>query len=451
MTTALLYTAGALSFIIAIVISIGLHEAGHMLFAKKFGAKVPEFFIGFGPKIWSFKRGETEYGLKAIPLGGYVKIMGMMPPSKDQIIQRDPETGERRLKKTDTGMFSQLIHTARKVEYDVIKDEDEERLFYRIVWWKKWIVMAAGPVTNLILAFLIFQILFATHGLREWKVPDGHPTVQALPKCLIPLNSTRTECKPSDPVAPALRDGVKVGDKIVSFNGKEIDKWDSLRRSIQNNGVGPATLVVDRKGKLIEIKTETILGYFYDIDDPKKLVKAPGMGVRAKGELVTEKGGPIFVSKYLYGQGKEILQALPTIPKKVWNVALAIVGVEERAQDSPVSLVGGSRFAGEVAAMDEKRIPTTSKIVLLTTLVASMNMFLAVLNALPIFPFDGGHMMTAAWEGAKRRIWKILKRKDIPHVDLAKGLPLTYILGSIVFLMSFILIIGDIVTPVKIF
>ncbi|MDP3891567.1 site-2 protease family protein, partial [Nocardioides sp.] len=145
----LFYTLGVLIFVVAILASIGLHELGHMIPAKRFGGKVTQYFIGFGPTVWSRQVGETEYGVKAIPLGGYVKIVGMLPPGADEADAEQlgvDEDGQPvyKVRKSNTGMFTQLISDARAAEWELVGEDDHDRLFYRMAWWKKVIVMAGG-------------------------------------------------------------------------------------------------------------------------------------------------------------------------------------------------------------------------------------------------------------------------------------------------------------------
>src|SRR6476620_1206766 len=188
--TALYYLLGVVMFAVAILASIGLHELGHMIPAKKFGGKVTQYFIGFGPTVWSKKVGETEYGVKAIPLGGYVKIVGMLPPGAEQLADEVTEDAEGntvvRVRKSNTGMFTQLITDARAAEWDTIRPEDSDRLFYKMPWWKKVIVMAAGPTVNLLIAFGIFSVLFATYGTREIVADADRPVIDSVSKCVIP-------------------------------------------------------------------------------------------------------------------------------------------------------------------------------------------------------------------------------------------------------------------------
>ena len=189
MNNALIYALGVLFFVVGIAVSIGLHELGHMYPAKKFGVKVTQFFVGFGNTLWSTKRGETEYGLKSIPLGGYVKLVGMLPPAKDE----DPHE----VRDTNTGLFTQLATDARNAEYDTITDEDLPRLFYRLPWWKKVIVMAGGPMMNVVIAFVLFGIVIMGFGALQPTL-----TVQAVSDCAISDAEQGRACTAADPRHP---------------------------------------------------------------------------------------------------------------------------------------------------------------------------------------------------------------------------------------------------------
>ena len=156
MTEVLLYTLGVVVVVLGLAASIALHEVGHMVPAKLFGAKVTQYFVGFGRTVWSTRKGETEYGVKAIPLGGFVKIVGMLPPH--------PGDDPGQVRQSNTGMFTQLISDARSAEYENVTPEDEPRLFYRLPWWKKAIVMVGGPAVNLVIAFVLFAAVFMTIG-----------------------------------------------------------------------------------------------------------------------------------------------------------------------------------------------------------------------------------------------------------------------------------------------
>src|SRR6187549_3064798 len=148
----MLQLLGIVIFLLGLLISIGLHELGHMIPAKKFGVRVSEYFVGFGPTLWSRKGKETEYGFKAIPLGGYVKLVGMIPP--EEAVK--PVRGH--------GRIAQVIADARSASVDEIQDGEDHRAFYHLTWWRKVIVMFGGPFVNLVLAVLLFTVVLVGIG-----------------------------------------------------------------------------------------------------------------------------------------------------------------------------------------------------------------------------------------------------------------------------------------------
>jgi len=235
MITVVMYALGVVLFVVGVAVSIGLHEVGHLVPAKKFGVKVTQYFVGFGNTIWSRRKGETEYGVKAIPLGGYVKLVGMLPPDPDS-----GSTGDQlRLRKSNTGMFTQIISDARAAEYELVEPGDEKRLFYRLPWWKKVIVMAGGPTVNLVLAFLLFGGVFMLHGIDKPTT-----TVDEVSDCVIAATEENLDraCTPADPVAPARQAGLQPGDEILAINGVEVTSWEQLSGLIRANEAGAATM-----------------------------------------------------------------------------------------------------------------------------------------------------------------------------------------------------------------
>src|SRR6478609_6342352 len=258
--TGLFYLLGGPRFVLAILASIGLHELGHMIPAKKFGGKVTQYFIGFGPTVWSKQVGETEYGVKAIPLGGYVKIVGMLPPGAAELADEvtvDADGNEVvRVRKSNTGLFTQLISDARAAEWETITPEDSDRLFYKMVWWKKVVVMAGGPTVNLLIAFFIFAGVFATYGNPSEAKPYS-PLVSDVVDCVVPATEAARACRSSDPVAPAKAAGIEKGDRFVSFNGTAFTTWEAMQKVIRANESGAATIVVERDGKQLTLTTNT--------------------------------------------------------------------------------------------------------------------------------------------------------------------------------------------------
>jgi membrane-associated protease RseP (regulator of RpoE activity) len=430
--SALYYTLGVVIFVVAILVSIGLHELGHMIPAKRFGARVSQYFIGFGNTVWSRRRGETEYGLKAIPLGGYVKIIGMLPPDRSG-----------RLRQTNTGMFTQLVADARAAEQELVLESDEDRLFYKLPWWKKVIVMAGGPSVNIAIAFVIFAAVFASYG--NINDPVTRPVVTSVSPCVVPYEDAGRECTASDPVSPAERAGLEVGDEIVAFNGTDVRSWDHLTGLIRDNDDGDATIVVRRDGSQLSLETSTLVTPRPTSVTDETLKPVGFLGVMPTRDPRT--GGLGYTVGEMGHMTVDTLEALVDMPAKVWNVAQAIVGVEERNTEEPVmSVVGGGRIAGETASFEG--FPVQEKAVLLLMLIAGFNFFIGMFNFVPLLPLDGGHIAGALYEGLRRRVARLFGRPDPGYVDVARLLPIAYVAASAFLVMGVVLIVGDLVVPI---
>ena len=450
--SALLYILGVVVFVVAILVSIGLHELGHMIPAKKFGGKVTQYFIGFGPTVWSRQRGETEYGLKAVPLGGYVKIVGMLPPTVDGVadeVTYDAEGNKVvRVRKSNTGMFTQLISDARAAEWEHVRPGDADRMFYKLAWWKKVVVMAGGPTVNLLIAFFLFWGVFATYGDRSLEPNAGPPVVETVSECLLPYVEEGRACRPDDPPTPAVEAGLLPGDVIVSFNGQEVTGWAQFRDMIRGNASGEAVIGFERDGRQMTGVTNTTVQMRPTSDTDLELKEVGFLGVSPEGHVVITHGGPVYTLQQMGSMTKTTVQALVNLPVKVWGVAKAIAGVEDRALDSPVSIVGGGRIAGETAAHDD--FDEAEKIVFLLMLVAGFNLFIGLFNFIPLLPLDGGHIAGALWEAGRRGIARMAGRPDPGYVDVAKLLPVAYAVAVAMLVMGVVLIVGDLVVPLHV-
>ncbi|HET8779285.1 MAG TPA: site-2 protease family protein, partial [Agromyces sp.] len=156
MESVLAFILGVVIIALGLAVSIGLHEIGHLVPAKLFKVKVTQYMIGFGPTVWSKRKGETEYGVKAIPLGGYISMIGMFPPAKGEQAKAD-----------STGFFRGLVQDARDSSTESITDGDEHRAFYRLPVWKRIVVMLGGPLMNLVLAVVLFGVLLMGLGIAQ--------------------------------------------------------------------------------------------------------------------------------------------------------------------------------------------------------------------------------------------------------------------------------------------
>jgi membrane-associated protease RseP (regulator of RpoE activity) len=429
--TALIYTLGVVLFILGVIVSIALHEVGHMYPAKKFGIKVTQYFVGFGNTVWSIKRGETEYGIKAIPLGGYVRLVGMLPPAKTD----DPHE----VRATNTGLFTQLVADARHAEYEHVTDADQDRLFYKKPWWQKLIVMSGGPMVNVVIAVVLFSVVIMGFGVQE-----ATTKVSAVSDCAISDAEAGRACTDADPVTPARKAGLQPGDEFVSFNGTQITSWEQLTKLIRGNGDREATIVVDRDGQEVEARVATSVIARASLDDPERTEEVGFLGVEPTKEYVRQ--GPGTVVDVMGDYTSATVDVIVHLPQRMVDATKAAFGAE-RKPDGPISVVGASRVAGELVTIDQ---PTwAERASRLLALLASLNLFLALFNFIPLLPLDGGHIAGALWE-AVRRGWARLRGSPDPgYVDVGRMLPVAYGVGALLLVMGVILIYADIVNPVR--
>ena len=431
--TVLLFVLGVLLFTVGLALSVGLHELGHLVPGKLFGVKVTQYFVGFGPTLWSRRRGETEYGVKAVPLGGYVKLVGMLPPGK--------KTGGKPSR--SRGIFSQLVDDARHAEHDETEGVPPDRLFYRLPWWKKVVVMVSGVMTNLVLAFLLFGVVFMGHGINV-----ATTTVDSVSRCVIAVTKSTQQaprtCRPSDPAAPAMKAGIRPGDRIVSFNGSRITDWDQLQTKIRENGDAQVAIVVRRDGHLQTLRTSTTVSPRTDPTNPDKIAPVGFLGVSPT--TVRERQGPGFVVSTMATGTWDTVQGIVSLPPKLYHVGRAALGLEQREPDGPMSVVGAGRVAGEMTSAHT--VPPSDRFFSVLLLLAGLNLFLGMLNLVPLLPLDGGQIAGALYEGARRGVAKLLRRPDPGFVDIAKLLPVGYVMAGVILVASVVLIYADIVAPV---
>jgi membrane-associated protease RseP (regulator of RpoE activity) len=436
--TVLTYTLGVLLFAVGVAVSIGLHELGHLVPGKLFNVKVTQFFVGFGRTLWSRQRGETEYGVKAIPLGGYCKLIGMVPPGPDD----DPD----RVRARNTGMFAQLVSDARQAEYEHVGPHDHGRLFYDKPWWQRVIIMASGVAINLVIAFFLFAIVFMGYGIYQPTT-----TVRAVSECVIAVTKDSVDkpqraCTDADPEAPAKVAGFRPGDKLVSINGAAIDSWDRAQEEIRANKDRTAVVVVERDGKELTLRPKTrVTTQNIDPENRARITEVGFLGVVPTE--ARERQGVGYVVTTMADGTWETLKTIAALPQKVYHVGLAAVGVEERDPTGPMSVVGAGRVAGEMASED--RLPVLDRVFSVITLLAGLNLFLGLINLVPLPPFDGGGIATTLYETVRRGIARIRGKPDPGGVDSAKLLPVTYVMAMLILVMSVILIYADIVAPVS--
>ncbi|MFI5754171.1 M50 family metallopeptidase [Streptomyces sp. NPDC051569] len=431
--TVLLTILGIAIFAVGLLISIAWHELGHLSTAKLFGIRVPQYMVGFGPTIWSRKKGDTEYGIKALPLGGYIRMIGMFPPGADG-----------RIEARSTSPWRSMVEDARSAAIEEMQPGDETRLFYTRAPWKRMIVMFAGPFMNLILAVVIFIGLAMSFGFETQTTK-----VAGVQKCVIAQSEKRDTCEKSDAVSPAQAAGLRKGDKIVAFDGKRVQDWNTLSGLIRET-IGPATITVRRDGaeKVLHATLAKNMVAEKDADGqvvPDKYVPAGYLGFAASTEIVPLTF-PQSVDRMgnMIGDGVESIVALPSKIPDLWSAAF---GDGPRKDDSPVGVVGAARIGGEVMNLNA---PAQNVIAMMLYLVAGFNLSLFLFNMLPLLPLDGGHIAGALWEAVRRKLARVFKRPDPGPFDVAKLMPVAYVVAGVFICFTLLVLVADIVNPVKI-
>ncbi|MBT2213751.1 RIP metalloprotease [Actinomadura sp. NEAU-AAG7] len=395
------FLLGAAAFVVALLVSVMLHEGGHLLTAKRFGMKATEYFVGFGPTLWSTRRGETEYGVKAIPLGGFVKIVGYTP-------------------------------------LEEVPAADRERAFYRQPAGRRAVVIGAGAVVNLVFAFVLLVAMALTVGVRDPGTATS--TVDEVSSCV--PERIQDGCGRNAPPSPAATAGLRAGDRVVSFGGVRVADWAELREAIGDAEPGRTVpVVVERPGtprpltlpmRLADVggrpfvgMSARVVGRRYDRRGP---LGAVGFAARGVGTTVAGIG--------------TVLVDLPSAVPKLFTPER-----ESTPGGQVGSVVGATEVSGEIFSSESS---ARDKLALYLSLVVSVNIFLGALNVLPLLPLDGGHLAVVAYERARARVARARGRPDPGTVDMTKLMPITYLALLVLVGLGVLLILADLLNPLRI-
>ncbi|MEU6510662.1 site-2 protease family protein [Streptomyces sp. NPDC046942] len=429
-----MFILGIVVFAVGLLVSIAWHELGHLSTAKLFGIRVPQYMVGFGPTVWSRKKGDTEYGVKAIPLGGYIRMIGMFPPDE-----------EGRVSARSTSPWRGMIEDARSAAFEELQPGDETRMFYTRKPWKRVIVMFAGPFMNLILAVALFFTVLMGFGIQQQTT-----TVASVSPCVIAQSENRDSCKKSDPASPAQAAGMQKRDKIVSFDGKNTKDWNTLSDLIRDSAGKTVPIVVVRDGNQLTLHATIATNLVAKKDSSGQYVrgqyvKAGFLGFSsATGVVHQDFGQSVTWMTDRVGDAVDSLAALPAKIPALWNAAF---GNGPREPDSPVGIVGAARITGDIATLD---IPASQQVAMFVMLLAGFNLSLFLFNMLPLLPLDGGHIAGALWEALRRNVARVLRRPDPGPFDVAKLMPVAYVVAGIFVCFTVLVLIADVVNPVKI-
>ena len=368
---------GVVVFVLVIIVTIMFHEFGHYITAKRFGMKVEEFFLGFGPRLWSTRRGETEYGVKAIPAGGYVRIAGMNP-------------------------------------FQEVPPEEVPRTFGAKPAWQRAIVLVAGSFTHFVLAFLLLMPFFLFIGVDEPR-----PVVDEVVATL----------EGGDDPTPAADAGLRPGDRIVAVDGTPVDDWEAVSAFLFERPGERVELTLERDGAEIPVSV-TLAAEDLNGDGTRDGF----LGIRPSFERVRE--GPVGAaaeSGSLIGTFTvESVKAFGRVfgPEGIGRLYKVLVGQEQRRPDDVVSVVGAARLSGDAAQAGQWDF--------LLILFAQINIFVGLLNLVPLPPLDGGHLAVLGFE-------KLSGRK----VDVRKLIPLTAVVAAFLMLFMVTTVTVDILRPLS--
>ena len=425
-----LYILGILIVALGIGFSIGWHELGHLIPAKLFGVKVPKYMIGFGPTIFSKKIGETEYGLKLIPLGGYIAMIGMYPPAKPGA---EPKKG----------FFRDMIASARDAHSEHVGPGDENRKFYQLPVWKRMIVMLGGPVMNLILGTILLTITLSGIGITQTST-----TIAEVSAC-VPISDSTAPCNIASPAKAA---GLQAGDKILAINGDQIDTWSSSA-SLLKAGVENEVRVLKADGKTVDLRIKPVSAlrpvvengaYKLDADGKQVLAPKPVLGI-----ILASETRPLSLGESLAASGQSVVQVgqmILHLPEQVVSVGQSTFGTEKRQADGPVSVIGIGQIAGEVAS--SKTATFEQKLQSELGILASLNFALFAFNMLPLLPLDGGHVAGGIYEAIKKGLFRLMRKPNPGPADTALLMPLTWLVFIALMAMSALIILADLINPI---
>jgi membrane-associated protease RseP (regulator of RpoE activity) len=404
----MMFVIGVVLFALAILVSVALHECGHMWVARATGMKVRRYFVGFGPTLWSTMRpnklGATEYGVKAIPLGGFCDIAGM-------------------------------------TSIEELKPGEYERAMYRQKVWKRVAVLAAGPAMNFLIGLvLIYGIAIA------WGLPNLHP----------PTNGTvyQTSCVASDiskeqpgectGAGPAAAAGIRAGDVITKVGDTPVSSFTDMVQIVRKLD-GPTPFTVQRDGREFTTTIDVTRAQRY-VDGADTPTSVGAIGVAATPAGLLHDYNPITAvpaTVVFTGQlGVELGKSLIAIPTKVGALVHAIGG-GERDKDTPISVVGASLIGGETV--------DHGLWMAFWLFLAQLNFVLGAVNLVPLLPFDGGHIAIACYEKVRNMIRSARGKVAAGPVNYLKLMPATYVILVVVVGYMLLTVTADVVNPVKLF
>lgn len=397
------FVLGVVLFAVGIGISIALHEAGHMYSAKAFGMKVRRYFIGFGPTLFSFRRGETEYGLKLIPAGGFCDIAGMT--ALDEL--PDPA--------------------------------DRKRAFFRFPTWQRVVVLSAGSLAHFAVGIVLIYVMAVSTGLPNLNPQPAPAVLSGVSQCI-----TARPDGPCPPGSPAPAKGIlQSGDLVLAVGDTPVHNSDELSKAIRSRAGQKTDFRIERAGQPLTVQIDvaqvpsSALGGVGN-----QLVGAIGVTLQRPDHVMAPLGLVDAVGKTVDFTGTMFAgtwQGLQQFPGKIPALLDRIAG--ENRPDSPVSVVGASVLGGDAVDFGAWWF--------FLFLLAAFNLFVGVFNLLPLLPLDGGHIAVNLYEAARNAVRRAFGHPNGPPVDYTRLMPLTYLVALVFIGVSVLTITADIIHPIR--
>lgn len=409
---------GIFVIVIGLALSIGLHEFGHLIPAKIFGVKVPVWAIGFGPKLFSKKIGETEYSFRLIPLGGFITMIGMYPPDRKG--------------KDATRRFGGLIAQARQAHSEhMVEGEAGTRTLYSLPAWKRIIIMFGGPFVNLVLGLSLLTGVFVSVG-----TPQQTTKVDKVIACVEAM--TQGECHEFTTPTPAFIAGLSAGDEILAVDGKQVASYAELQDTLADSKQ-PVQLKIERSGSTL---TKTLPAVWADLpyQDPET-GKVITKSVRIIGVSFAVVQVPAGVGESFNRAGEMVTGTFGLIgsfPQQVYSTLESTVTGQDRDPAGAVSILGVAQASSQVDSL-----------AYWLYLIGALNIALFVFNMIPLPPLDGGHIAGGVYEYLKRGAFRLVGKKDPGPVDTALMAPLAQAMFLVLLVAGVLMIVADAVNPIR--
>lgn len=401
-----IYLAGVLAFAVGIAITIALHELGHMLSARVFGMRVRRYFVGFGPKLASVRKGHTEYGVAAVPFGGFCEIAGM---------------------------------TAN----DYVTDEEAPYAMVNKPWWQRVAVLSGGVAVNILLGLSIIYSVAVASGIPN-PYADHTATVGEV-TCTSDQNPETGELEPCVGTGAGGEAGIRVGDRILAVDGQAIEDFPQLAEEVAEKPGETVDFRVERGGEISEVPVTIDEVTRYTTGGEPFAAGSVGL-VGQPIEDAVRQFGPVEAVGATFALTGQMLEAtvegVLSLPSKIPGLINAVLG-GQREEDSPMSVLGASMIGGELA---ERSLWD-----MFFMMLASLNFFLALFNLVPLPPLDGGHIAVVLFERIRDFFRRLNGRGPGGPVNYEKLMPITYVAAAALISLGGLVLIADVVNPIRLF